>query len=108
MVCARENNVKKSVIGRNVGVLSKLICKAEKRKIAAENYHIYAVLQSTILKLKMESKCIIQQRRSSTNCTRKIGFGTKNVGLPKRKVCEDPLELDSFFRKLADENVCER
>ena len=101
--------VKSELNGANV--LRKLILKAEKRKTYAENFHIYAVLQSTISRLKSDSK-LLKVTKVPHNF--KIGKSLKD-GLNQSSIScaqnsfvkihhdhddKDPLNLDSFFEKL--------
>lgn len=101
--------------GKNV--LRRLISKAEKRKLQAENVRIYALLQSTVLRLELdknnlrERQIICKHLKSCVNHTEKERLGA-NRSIPKKSsdsdsICvdshdQDPLNLNSFFEKLKE------
>ena len=98
-------------------VLKKLILKAEKRKLFAENFHIYAVLQSTITRLKLDNyylsmrnvshkakygNCVVEmmeQNRKQSSCVKNSGKLELSV-TNSVQFDEDPLSLNSFFEEL--------
>ena len=93
-------------------VLNKLITKAENRKMAAENYHVYALLQSTIFRLQFDDhilSCLTNSKCRSVN--KQINENKKyvhnNVSHQKDvKLKEDILKLDSFFSQLDTLDTC--
>jgi len=110
MVCAKKvgGNGRRNGVERldsQSGVISKLINKAEKRQKTAENFLIYAVMQSTICKLKMDDMLY------QVSCTEPKDFDKRSLVRSRRShsvekrvenYCaqDDPLHLDSFFDKL--------
>jgi len=106
MGCFRENKRKEhlSQTGELKGVVSKMIRKAKERKSTAENYHIYALLQSTIHRLEMDNY-VLSCKRSVNSCSpvrRRIETCiSKNCEISSQdKEVEDLLNLDSFFSRL--------
>lgn len=99
---------KRVIVSRNsrkfksIGVFSQLIRKAEKRKMSAENFHIYALLQSTIMRLRhddslytMKSLKLDSSKQVETN---------KAMECSDNSACSGQLDhdlgLDEFFLKL--------
>lgn len=92
-------------------MLTKLILRAEKRKAKAENFLVYALLQSTVERLKWDSHLLENKRLKSLkgDCISKED-GTNSFGFicsdtlchPKEITFEegDPLNLDDFFSRL--------
>lgn len=87
---------------KSSGVFSQLIRKAEKRKMSAENFHIYALLQSTIMRLRhddslytMKSLKLDSSNQVQTN---------KAMECSDNAACSGQLDhdlgLDEFFLKL--------
>lgn len=102
--------MKTDINGRKV--LKNLITKAEKRKAHAQNFRIYALLQSTIFRLQRDKRTFEGQRmcriRSGVDETDRHVFRT---GIDR--CCpvsdfvlfcdgQDPLNLNEFFEKLKE------
>lgn len=122
MGCSRTGNETLSKKSEMSGgqVLRKLISKAEKRKSLAQNVHIYALLQSTILRLKLDDKVLRLQSFSCKRTGNERWASSSRVNLDSGKrfilssssscvessvsdFCiddEDPLQLNSFFEEL--------
>ena len=90
-------------------VLCKLITKAEKRKLSAENYHVYALLQSTIEMLQMNDKLIQSSNKRSRQrnpiCKNRNNVECENRSDGKQSY-EDVLQMDNFFSKLNSLESC--
>jgi len=86
---------------REIGVITKLINKAERRKKTTESFYVYAVLQSTIGRLKLDDfmlkakgkKLVRIENCSSAKCVDDSSFQPR----------DDPLHLDSFFKQVDKE-----
>lgn len=79
-------------------VFSALVRKAEKRKLSAENFHIYALLQSTIVRLKRETG-FFETRKMQTKCEKRdySACSSNNGELSSGVATTDILDLDEFF-----------
>lgn len=105
-----EKEIRKTDInGRKV--LKNLISKAEKRKAQAENFRVYALLQSTIFRLKRDKSSFGGPRM----CRVRSGVTTDRhvfqMGIDEccqvsdfvlRGDGQDPLNLNEFFEKLKE------
>ena len=108
MVCRNDNQSFKSKAGhaRRKDVLSRLINRAERRKLKAETFHVYALLQSTVERLKMDVhlldvKTYGLQRSSFNLCIENDGPALISETLrSENQDLDDPLQLDLFFNKL--------
>lgn len=94
------------------GVFSKLIIKAEKKKMSAQNYRMYALLQSTISRLRMDDDLyklhvLVKRCKSTKNSFEKVSTdGKVAVGNDVEDGdVPDPLQLDTFFDRLKSVNV---
>jgi len=94
------------------GVFSKLIIKAEKKKMSAQNYRMYALLQSTISRLRMDDDLyklhkLIKRCKSTTNGIEKVSTDGKVAVGDDVEDCDvpDPLQLGTFFDRLKSVNV---
>ncbi|KAL4238736.1 hypothetical protein ACF0H5_003443 [Mactra antiquata] len=103
-------------------VLRHLISKAEKRKQVAENFHVYALLQSTIHRLKLDDHLVkmrnltINNKRFKVNSSRLLTSDdvvtkrlsdveisvSDNLTFSDGCIDKDPLDLDIFFQKLKE------
>ena len=96
---SKNNKVTKIPNGiKPKSVFSKLIRKAERKKMSAENYRVYAMLQSTIDRLKQDNivfntKYIHRKEDNSQNNSSLEG----GCGLATSDILVD---LDDFFNKL--------
>lgn len=91
-----------------LNIVRKLICKAQKRKKTAENFHIYALLQATIVRLQ-EDDHLTQMKLVKSRCNRKSmdsltnNFCRNNNSFEYDGVVggdQDVLQLNSFFEQL--------
>ena len=112
MVCCNSSR-NRSINDGSKTVLSKLIIRVEKRKSMAENFLVYALLQSTVERLKTDS-CMLDKRKSKVLFKERRNFGDEQIS--KLNSCsvseqkcsnqnssqnsEDPLKLDEFFSRL--------
>lgn len=107
MVCCNRSNY-----DGNKTVLSKLIVRVQRRKSKAENFLVYALLQSTVERLKTDS-CLLDKRNKFL-LKESPDFGDDQMS--KLRACSvseqnfynsnssqddvDPLNLDDFFSRL--------
>lgn len=110
MVCCNRSNY-----DGNKTVLSKLIVRVQRRKSKAENFLVYALLQSTVERLKTDS-CLLDKRKSKFLLKESPVFGDDQMSNCKLRACSvseqnlynsnssqddvDPLNLDDFFSRL--------
>lgn len=87
------------------GVFSKLIRKAEKKKKTAQNYHVYALLQSTICKLRCDDVHYKSSKQRKSDFSKTTIPSTENIDQLDGEI-SDPMELDDFFVRL--KSVCSR
>lgn len=89
---------KKNTVIKTKSVFSHLIRKAEKRKMSAKNYHMYALLQSTVMKLRQDNR-IFEYKKSQCmgNCSDSEGTVDESRRPDSGK---DLLDLDDFFLSL--------
>jgi hypothetical protein len=108
----KDNLTVKSELG-GAKVLRKLILKAEKRKSYAENFHIYAVLQSTIRRLKLDTKSlkVIRNCKFGNSEDKGMNQNSRSITCVQNSVIniydihdhdddKDPLNLNTFFEEL--------
>ena len=62
MVCCNSSSNRSNYDGSKT-VLSKLIVRVQRRKSKAENFLVYALLQSTVERLKTDN-CLLDRRKS--------------------------------------------
>lgn len=113
MVCCNSSRNTHNHVGSK-DILSKLINRAEKRKSKAESFHIYALLQSTVERLRSDSRLldhrkhklkvckIVNFNRSEDNSVKKDYFSEESPSEnDQQNVMDgDPLKLDAFFSRL--------
>jgi len=74
--------------------------------MTAENYHIYALLQSTILKLQLDDhllRCVTETKKCRSNSQNTRTYPSDNCVSGNNGIqvdTGDVLQLDSFFSKL--------
>ena len=111
--CINSSNLtSKNIHTKRKDVLSKLINRAERRKSKAETFLVYALLQSTVERLRVDVHLLDSStrrlNRSSVNQRIKDRVVTNSTLIPGRPDGDieqdanerDPLQLDLFFNKL--------
>jgi hypothetical protein len=108
MGCAKQMGVRKGGLCAKKpenGVISKLISKAERRKRTAETFHVYAVLQSTICRLKMDDVVLRCKGKQFDDDLVKLSTSNPENSddqcVGESSFQDDPLHLNSFFRRLS-------
>ena len=114
MVCSNSSRKRDNYDGSK-NVLSKLIVRVQRRKSKAENFLVYALLQSTVERLKTDS-CKLDTKKSLFLLKENESREFEDEQMSKLNACSvseknnsylntcqddvDPLNLDDFFSRL--------